>query len=410
LKQVSIKKMTSQTIEKILKALAAIDPKKVIADNLALKNFAKNEFYLVAVGKGSLHFASALADNFPNLISGMVLDIGKPNNIDNKLTVLIGDHPLPTERNVENSKKIVNFIEQIPNDNKILTIVCGGSSALLTDPINSLDKTVELYKRLLSAKLSINEINIVRKHTDRLKGGRLAEIYFPRKSLNLYVSDVPGNDLSTIGSGPTVFDRSTEIQAKKIINQLGFSNKIDTFKTPKNTDLFKNADNQLLLSAKDLLNNLKNIFSEPLYIGENFLAKDQNQIITDLKNLISNDYQTYIFNGESKLKVSDNPGVGGRNTHLGLKILKEFNKNIEVIAFASDGHDNSTASGAIYDLPNLKKQTTQEEINRYIENFDSYNFFKKYNSLIITGHLPVNLSDFLVINNRNWAENNKRYL
>jgi glycerate-2-kinase len=389
--------MVSQTIEKILEALTAIDPKKVTADNLVLKNFAKNEFYLVAVGKGSAYFATAIADNFPNLISGIVLDIDKPDDINDKLIFLPGDHPLSTKRNVENSKKVSRFIEQIPGDGKIVTVVCGGSSALLTDPINSLDKTIKLNRKLLMSGLSINEINIVRKHTDRLKGGGLAEKYFPRKSLNLYVSDVPGNDLSIIGSGPTVFDRSTREGAKEIIDQLDLNERIETFETPKDTGIFKNVDNQLLLSAKNLIDILKNTFPKPVYTGENFLSKDQDQIITNLKKLVNSDYQTYIFSGESRLKIKDNPGIGGRNTHLGLKILKEFDKNIEVITFASDGHDNSEAAGVIFDLLNLKKLSSANEIKKYLESFDSYNFFKKYDSLIITGHLPVNLSDFLII-------------
>lgn len=381
--------------EQVLLSLDEISPEQVINGSKSLNSFVQDsEFHLLALGKGSAYFAEAVAKKYSNLISGRVLDIEKPADLDTRIEVLVGDHPLSNQRNANNSQRVIKFIVAIPENKKIVVVICGGASALLIDTVNPLDETINIYQELLKANLSINEMNVVRKHLDKLKGGGLAKLFYPRKSLNLYVSDVPGNDLASIGSGPTVFDPTTADDAEKILNNLNIN--CEVAETPKNKQIFTATDNQLLLSISDLLDVIEKKIAGKTYRDDTFLAQNQDQIVKKLINICHTKYDTFILGGESQLEVKG-VGLGGRCTHLALKILANMPGDYGVISFATDGRDNSNAAGVMFLSHEFLQKTDRSEIDQTLNNFDSYNLFNKYNALIKTGPLPVNLSDLLIL-------------
>ena len=387
---------TAELTKIVLDSLKSITPEEIISRNQSLKNFLgdNSHYYLLAFGKGSSYFAQSILRAFPKMTRGVCLDITKPERFDNKIEILIGDHPLPSERNIENTRQVIKFINEIPKNAKVVIIVCGGASALFTNPVNSLSETEDLVNKMLRASLSINQINTVRKHIDEVKGGQLAKLLNPRPSLNLYVSDVPDNDLSVIGSGPTVLDPTTIDDAQKITSSFGFDGKLT--ETPKDTSIFDSMENEVVISIKDLLDNLEPNFKESVYRDDQFLAKDQDRVIAEIKELIRKPEKTFIFGGESQLKITAS-GQGGRCSHLALRILSEIKGDFTIASIATDGHDNSKAAGVIFNTNDLKTKIDQKAIDQSLNDFDSYNFFRYTNSLLLTGPLPVNLSDLLII-------------
>lgn len=387
---------TAELTKIVLDSLKSITPEEIISRNQSLKNFLGDSsgYYLLAFGKGSSYFAQSILRAFPKMTRGVCLDITKPEQFDNKIEILIGDHPLPSERNIENTRQVIKFINQIPQNAEMVTVICGGTSALFTNPVNSLSETEDLVNKMLRASLSINQINIVRKHIDEVKGGQLAKLLNPRPSLNLYVSDVPDNDLSVIGSGPTVLDPTTISEATKIASAFHFNGKL--IETPKDNSIFDSMENEVIISIKDLLDNFQGYFNDSIHRDDQFLAKDQDRVIAEIKELTKKPEQTFILGGESQLKITAS-GQGGRCSHLALRILSEVEGNFTIASIATDGHDNSNAAGVIFNTNDLKTKIDQKAIDQSLNDFDSYNFFRNTNSLLLTGPLSVNLSDLLII-------------
>ncbi len=376
----------------------ALDPKQIISNEPKLKSFFehnKDNYAMIAIGKGSSAFANEIFDQYFPTMKYICLD----NNYHSRyLEIKLCDHPLPTKRNLINSKKVIDFFNFINPRTPILTIVTGGSSAMLCSPINKLKLTRSVYSQLLSSGFSIDKINTIRKHSDLLKGGHLAKLYYPRKSLNLYVSDVDNDNISLIGSGPTVLDDTTQDDTELILKQ----QKIKDFalsETPKDGKYFSSLENKIIYTREQMLSNIKKLISTGrVHSNHKLLSADINNIVLEVINRLNSKDSIYLFSGESRVKVTGR-GRGGRCAHLALALLSKLKDqfSLDIISFATDGIDNSEYAGVAFSSKDLFRETSDKEIYQYLNNFDSYSFFKKYNCTIKTGPLPVNVSDLLII-------------
>lgn len=185
-----------------------------------------DNFYVVAIGKGSIGMAKAIEDAaYDKIIDGIaVVPKGTPGNL-RKIKILESTHPLPTEASVNAGSKILDLLSNVRSGDYVLFLISGGGSALVEVPIKglSLEDIKEVNNLLLRSGATIHEINTVRKHLSMTKGGRLAKEVIKRggRVITLIVSDVPGDDPATVASGPTVPDPTTYKDAITILRNRG---------------------------------------------------------------------------------------------------------------------------------------------------------------------------------------------
>jgi glycerate-2-kinase len=338
-----------------------------------------------------------------------------------------GTHPLPSRKNFLFTKKITErFQGKLTKDDLVIVLVCGGGSAMLVYPNIPLKKYIQVNQELLKSGANIYEMNTIRKHLDLVKGGGLLKILYPAKVISFIFSDVPGNDLSFIASGPTVKDKTKIADALRIIKKYKLKSvrKEDLIETPKEEKYFKNVKNILALSNLTALKAMKEK-AESLGLKAKILT---DNLKGDVKNVAKFLFQEIkkskekilIAGGETTVKVKGK-GKGGRNQELvlwffkytdlyGSKTDNTDNKNPRssaldprksayvIISLNSDGWDNTEFAGAICDKITLEKaKKLKLDIDKFLENNDSFHFFKKTKDGIITGRLPVNVADLIIL-------------
>ena len=417
--QLAVSDLRKKALKIIESGMEAIFIKKIFQENIKIKNnflFIKKEkinldkfkrIFIIGFGKGSSEAVITIEKILKNKINqGIVIDTLR-KNVCSKIKYLKGTHPIPSYENIKATKKIINLLKNTKKDDLVIIVIFGGGSALLTYPTVNLNILQKINKQLLKSGKNIYEINTVRKHLDRVKGGGLAKFAYPAKVYSLICSDVIGNDLSFIASGPTVKDKTSKNDAKKILKEV--FNKSDFLKkyhieknlieTPKEEKYFKNVKNILIASNKLALKAMKKeaeklkfkkvriysykICGEAREVGKILLSKCKNK-------------EVLLSGGETTVTVKGN-GKGGRNQELVLGALEKISRKSLIISIASDGKDNTNAAGAIGDIY-TKNKAKRMNLNpqEYLQNNDSYNFFKKTGDLIFSKR-GANVADLMLV-------------
>ena len=403
-------------LEIIEEGLASIQPKKVVEKNfsvnsniLRIQNKTINlkgykRIFLVGFGKGSAGISKQIEKMLGRyLTQGFVVDV--VNERFSKIEFTKGTHPLPSVTNFTFTKRTIEQLSNLTISDLILVVIAGGGSALFVDPYKiSLEKLIAVNKALLKSGANITEMNVVRKHLDLVKGGGLAKLLYPAKVISVIASDVPGNDLSVIASGPTVKDLSTKEQAFDILKRFDLWEKLglsqnDFLETPKEDKYFDNVSNILILSNQTALNAMKQkakdlgfktiIYSDRLqgeakFVGKSLIEKTPPHTVL-------------LVGGETTVKVKGT-GLGGRNQEVVLGALQYLTKDVVIASFDSDGWDNSPFAGAIGDLETLEKaKQLNMNAQEFLETNNTLPFFQKVHDGIITNKLPSNVSDLMVV-------------
>jgi len=399
------KNLLRQDALEIMKAgLSAIRPEKILNEKivakLGLKKFKK--IYVFGAGKGVRFLAQRLEEFLLDKISGgLVTDIEALEL--KKIKVQVAGHPLPDKNSLASTQRIIREIRAISpvirlSDTLILCLFTGGGSALFCWPNTSVKHYGEINEQLIKSGADIMEINVVRKHLDRVKGGGLAKIIAPRKCLTLLVSDVPGNDIGIIASGPVVLDKTNISDAQEIVAKYHLP-KMKFLETGKDGKYFKNVKNHLLGTNILALDAMKDKVEQLGYkskILTDSLVGDATNVGQKFLEKVKPD-EALIAGGETTMKVEGN-GRGGRNTHLCLAALPYLKSDTCLLSIDSDGNDNTDAAGAVVDTETIvRAKKLGLASDNYLKNFDSYNFFKQTNDLIKTGKLPTNISDLLLV-------------
>lgn len=333
-----------------------------------------------------------------------------------KIELCEGSHPLPSQKSFDSAKKLLTMMQECQEDDLYIYLLSGGSSALIELPIApiSLEEFQKTTELMLHNALEIQEINSIRKHISQIKGGRLAQ-GCRATGIVLVLSDIIGNDLHAIGSAPLYADKSSYRDAKEILESRNIFHLIpksvqdilekgyngfleETPKVPKvNVKHYLVASNTQALEAaarSAASNGLSvKVVDEPMQ-GE------VDEMIQKILSLVKNsDEKCILFGGECTVHVSGS-GQGGRNQHAVALMLQEICKTGLDICFLSAGTDgidgNSDAAGALISQEDCRNLEL-EELDKYIKNFDSYNFFKRANALITTGPSGTNVIDLAII-------------
>lgn len=381
------------------------NPKKqllrVFGEEFDLKKYKR--IVCVGFGKAALEAVTAIQQILQDRIScGFVLDL-KEGNLGN-IVCRVGSHPLPTKVNIEATNELIAMLEVCDAEDFVICVVSGGGSALLCKPHDMACETeVSIISALTVKGASIQELNTVRKHISSVKGGNLAKIVYPATCLSLIFSDVPGDDISMVASGPTVKDTTTNRDAAAILDKYDVLAMCELpscklLETPKEDKYFKNIHNILLVSAKQAISAMKNKaddlgFKIKIY-SENYQG-EAKQLAADI--IKSSEKRLCLLGaGESTVKIIGK-GKGGRNQEMALAALPLLGENQVLVCAASDGHDNTEAAGALADVGILSRaKVLGLNYQDYLDNNDSFTFFDKLGDQLITGNTGANVSDFFV--------------
>lgn len=403
-------------LEIIEAGLSVIQPQEVIKNNFSIQNnkltiqnqtINLNEFkrvFLIGFGKGSAgisKYLERMLDNF--LTKGYVIDVEYKKFSNIKFTQ--GTHPLPSQTNFLFTKEVLDYVKSLNEKDLVLIVIAGGGSALFEYSHRvSLEKLIEVNKALLRSGANIYEMNIVRKHLSKVKGGGLTKHLYPAKVVSVIASDVPGNDLSTIASGTTVKDKTTKEDAFDILTKYDLWKKLnlskeDFLETPKEDKYFENVSNILILSNKTAINAMRQKAKELGFKTIIYSDRLQGEAKLVGKNLIEKTppHTVLLVGGETTVKVKSE-GKGGRNQEVVLGALPYLNKDTVIVSFDSDGWDNSSFAGAIADYETINKaKKLNLNPQEFLETNNTFPFFEKIGDGIITGRLPSNISDLMLV-------------
>lgn len=386
--------------------ILTIKDKDLPAGRQAFDLSSFDRVFLIGFGKGSAKNSKFIEDKLGNyLTAGFVIDTN-PEDFQ-KIKFTLGTHPLPSQVNLDFVNNVLQRISNLTEKDLVIVVITGGGSALFETPYRaSLEKLIESNRALLKSGADITQMNTVRKHLSKVKGGGLSKHLFPATVVSVIASDVAGNDLSVISSGPTVKDPTTIEDALSILNKYMINmtrsdlvSKDDLWETPKEDKYFEKVSNILILSNITALEAMKKKSEE---LGINTLIysdKFQGEAKIAGQELIGKTAPNSILlaGGETTVKVTGE-GVGGRNQEVVLGALLNIDERTIICSFASDGWDNSPFAGAIGDIYTLNKARGMNlEPSEFLNSNNSLEFFEKVGDGIETGRLPSNVSDLIII-------------
>jgi glycerate-2-kinase len=419
-------------------ALASVDPYGAVrkyGDYLreVCRRVACEKIYLVGFGKAAAPMAHALYDELGDRIeAGLVITkYGHAGGVvpPPRIEILEAGHPIPDAAGIKGTASILGMV-QPASTTLVLCLISGGGSALLIQPRSgiTLPDKQRITDLLLKAGASIGELNAIRKHLSQVKGGRLAERFHPSRIISLILSDVIGDRLDTIASGPTAPDGTTYRGALAILEKYDLMASapapvLTVFRkgaagglpeTPKAGDrVFDGVENIIIAGNKIALDTaqseaqqlgFKASISASALEGEASVAGRwlaQRAIETINETSPDKDGPLCLISGGETTVTVDGDGLGGRNMELALAfaMASEGREGITLLSAGTDGTDGPTdAAGAIVDGQTVARAKGMGiDPADYLKRHDSYNFFRKVGGLLITGPTGTNVMDIQLI-------------
>ncbi|MEK7193418.1 MAG: DUF4147 domain-containing protein [Patescibacteria group bacterium] len=410
-----LRKLAFQMIEA---GIAAIDTKTsvrsavrfegdvLMVNDKKIRIHEGGRLFVVGVGKCSLEAAAALEEILGDRITaGIVVDVHDGEL--KKIKAYAGDHPFPSQRNVDVTKAMIDLLRDAREDDVVIAIVSGGGSTLLCQPQNmTCQDEAFIVEHLFREGATIQKINTLRKHLSLARGGYLAKYAYPATVVSLIFSDVPGNDIRAVASGPTVRDLTTIADAKKIaeefgVRQVSHLSGFDLIETPKEEKYFSKVHNFLIVSNIVALQAMAAIAEQngfnPVICGSCIFG--EARVIGEgiVKQLGTFSGKTaLLYGGETTVTMKGN-GKGGRNQELALSALRFIKNNQLVVSFASDGKDNSEFAGALCDIITKENAALRGfDPEEYLARNDAYPFFREVGDYFLTGDTGSNVSDLII--------------
>ncbi len=422
--------------------IAAADSYRAIERHVCIENatlsVAGKEYNLdhyqrvlvIGAGKASARMAQALEDLLGNRISGGVINVKHGHAAALRaITVNQASHPLPDQAGYDGARAIVELAQSAGQGDLIFCLISGGGSALLPYPADkiTLEEKCQTTQVLLDCGATIQEVNTIRKHISKVKGGRLAKLAFPATTISLILSDVIGDSLDGIASGPTAADSTTFADCLSIIQNYGIEGRIppavwqllchgasgtvpDTAKA--GDAVFANVHNVVVGSNRLALEAVRR---KAQALGYNSLLLSsfidgETRVVAALHAAVAKEINSsgnpvgrpacVISGGETTVTMRGS-GLGGRNQEFALAAAVEIAglSNVVVLSGASDGTDGFThAAGALADGTTIQRaKEIGLNARTALDNNDSYHFFEPLGDLLITGPTLTNVMDLRVV-------------
>ncbi|MDP2652227.1 MAG: DUF4147 domain-containing protein [bacterium] len=370
-------------------------------------NLQNRKIFFVGIGKCAFAATEAIEKLLGDrLTGGIAFDVLPTKPMFAKIETFIGTHPLPSEENVRATARIFELLANRTTEDLVIMLISGGGSTLLCSPEAPMtpDDESELFKKLTASGATIQDMNTVRKHTSRARGGGLARAAYPAEVIALIVSDVPGNDVEFISSGPTVLDPSTVADAEAVLARYAITPaaNITFIETLKEEKYFERVTNVLFLTSREALMAMRDEAVRRGYaaeiVDEHFTGEARDIGRTVIEKLHTAKPKTvFLYAGESTVTLGGSSGVGGRNQEMVLAALEGILPDEIILPFASDGHDNTDFAGAIGDeLSHTHALAKNLSVSEYLNAHHSYDFFSTTGDALRTGYTGSNVSDLII--------------
>ena len=416
-------------------SLESIDPYKSVLNFVKVENgvlLVKSKAFeltnfdkirLIAFGKASIKMAEAIL-SIIDVNEGVIISPEEGAHQFKNIEYIRGGHPIPDENSLKAGAAFLDLASKTTEKDLTIVLISGGGSALVEAPLISLDELQILTKTLMQRGADINELNTVRKHLSRIKGGRLLK-KMKGTVLSFIIADVIKDPLDVIASGPTFYDSSTYSDALSVLKKYELEEEFKDVKsifergargeleeTLKVDDKINCSFENFLvatnsIATKTIANFLHSEGYSILYLGSSIegIAAEVAKVIAGIGHSVSiGDIPlklpaAIVFGGETTVVVKGD-GIGGRNTEFALQIanlIKTYN-----FVFASIGTDGidgvSPAAGAISDSLTIQRANAMGlDPKAYLRRNDSYTFFEKLGDAIITDRTGTNVADVAVL-------------
>lgn len=403
-------------------AVAAAQPDQRIPSFLPQPPAGKT--VVVGAGKSAAAMARAVEDAWDGDLSGVVVTRYGHGAATHTIEVLEAAHPVPDAQGMAAAERILQTVMPLGADDLVICLISGGGSALLTLPPEgiALDVLADLNQQLLRSGADITEMNGVRKNLSRSSGGRLAAAAYPAQVVALLISDVPGDDLRTIASGPTVGDTVTAQDALQVMQKYGLKVPPEVLSylekdpnpvvQPEDPRL-STTTNHLIATPQQSLEAAAQLAAEmgykPLILG-NAIEGEARQVGTVHAGIARQVVQykqpiappcILLSGGETTVTVTGESGKGGRNSEFLLSLAVALNGLAKVWAIAcdTDGIDGSEDNAGAIITPEILQQGCDRGVKAvdFLECHDSYTFFQIVDALVETGPTLTNVNDFRAI-------------
>ncbi len=397
-------------------------------DSYFLDDF--KHIYIVGAGKASAHMGKAMEVILKNRLKKGFITVkyGYGEKLK-KIKINQAGHPIPDESGVKGATEIIRLLQTAGKDDLVICLISGGGSALLPLPAKgiTLQEKQHTTQLLLKCGACIEEINTLRKHLSRIKGGWLAKIAFPAQLISLILSDVIGDPLTAIASGPTVPDTTTYEECWNIVRKYNLKDKLppsvlnhldkgrkgEIPETPKEGNpVFKKVKN-IIIGSNNLAIKAARIQAKKLgyhtLVLSSFIEGETREVAkvhtAIAKEILATGNPVpapacVLSGGETTVTIKGK-GMGGRNQEFALAAGIEIKgmENVVILSAGTDGSDGPTdAAGAIVDGATLlKAEKIGINAQEYLEDNNSYHFFQKIKDLFITGPTSTNVMDLYLI-------------
>ncbi len=391
--------------------LAAL-PDTAVKKALEGKDFSAGKLILVSIGKAAWSMAKAASDILGKEINdGIVItkydhSMGELSNI----RIREAGHPIPDSNSFAATEEAIQLVMGLSSNDTVLFLISGGGSALFEKPLIPEDMLENLTKQLLSCGADIIEMNTIRKRLSAVKGGKFAKLCEPAQVFSVVLSDIIGDPLDMIASGPAYPDSSTKEQAWDIIRKykITVSKEIEELLEKETPSTLTNVTTKITGSVTQLCiaaeKKCKELGYEPMILTSslNCEAREAGNFLSSIARYYNNTDKSlaFIAGGETIVHLKGN-GKGGRNQELALASSMGIAglDNVAIFSIGSDGTDGPTdAAGGYVDEDTMKSLSSMGiDVYKTLENNNAYNALMTCDGLIITGPTGTNVNDLSVL-------------
>lgn len=393
-------------------AIKSALPDSAVKKALESADFGGRKIHLVAIGKAGWQMANAAYEQLGDrLADGMVITkYGHSKGTIGNLRIFEAGHPVPDESTFAATAAAIEAAKLWSEDDAVLFLISGGGSALFEMPLISGDELQELTNQMLACGADIVEMNKIRKRLSAVKGGRFAELCAPAKVFSVILSDVLGDPVDMIASGPAYPDSSSCADALNIVSKYGLKLSEQALallnrETPKSLD---NVETHITGSVRQLCESAREkcieLGYEPIILTDmlSCVAREAGSFLAAIAKTYAGSSRqlAFIAGGETVVKLTGN-GLGGRNQELALSAAAGIDglSNVAVFSVGSDGTDGPTdaAGGYVDGGTAAALRGKGVSIDRVLAENDSYHALEKCGGLIITGTTGTNVNDLSVL-------------
>ncbi|MDO4322521.1 MAG: glycerate kinase [Lachnospiraceae bacterium] len=396
----------------IKEALREVLPDEAVAQALKDKEFGDGDLYVVSAGKAAWQMAKKAADILQDRLKAGVC-VTKYDHVKGKIDQIEcyeAGHPVPDENSFRGTRAALKLVENLTERDTVIFLLSGGGSALFESPLVSGEELAGITKQLLACGADITEMNTVRKRLSAVKGGRFAKICEPAKVYSIVLSDVLGDPLDMIASGPAYPDTSTSRQAVGIIQKykLKLSKQAQELMQKETPKTLTNVETVITGSVRNLCRAAaaasERLGYEPMILTDQLSceAREAGAFLGAIAKSHQNTEKSlaFIAGGETVVHLTGG-GKGGRNQELALAAAEQISglEDTAVFSVGSDGTDGPTDAAGGYCDGRTKQQLSEMgvEIYQVLQENDAYHALEKTNGLIITGATGTNVNDVSVL-------------